>query len=193
MLVHQNHEELLKVAPALRNHHPALEQDRTQLIDQSRALPHQAVSRSMQRLHVELVLALQVDEPHCRASRRLGDPFSVAVVVLLRLYVGPDIFRATSAAHRDRERRTRDRDDERRSRLPSPPCKEEASPPAQPASRASPSGALQPCRTHQGQPRCRRSCRDQHRERRLLPKPCPNPPPEAPASLRRRKEGRAIP
>ena len=71
---------------------PPFEQDRTQLIDQSRALPHQAVSRSMQRLHVELVLALQFNEPHRRARRRLGDPLGVTIVVLLSLDVGPDIF-----------------------------------------------------------------------------------------------------
>lgn len=46
----------------------------------------------MQGLHVELVLALQFDEAHRWAGRRLGDPFRVAIIVLLRLDVGPDIF-----------------------------------------------------------------------------------------------------
>jgi hypothetical protein len=47
----------------------------------------------MQSLHVELVLALQVDEAHRWSRRRLRDPLGVAIVVLLRLDVGSDIFR----------------------------------------------------------------------------------------------------
>ena len=46
----------------------------------------------MQRLHVELVLALQFDKAHRRPRRRFRDPLGVAIVVLLRLDVGPDIF-----------------------------------------------------------------------------------------------------
>jgi hypothetical protein len=46
----------------------------------------------VQRLHVELLLALQLDKPHRRTRRRFGDPFGVTVVILLRLDVGPDIF-----------------------------------------------------------------------------------------------------
>ena len=46
----------------------------------------------MHRLHVELVLALQFNEPHRRARRRLGNPFGVAIVVLLSPDVRPDIF-----------------------------------------------------------------------------------------------------
>ena len=46
----------------------------------------------MKRLHVELVLALQFDKPHRRPGRRLRDPLGVAIVVLLRLDIGPDIF-----------------------------------------------------------------------------------------------------
>ena len=69
-----------------------LQQDGAQLIDQSRPLPDQPIPRPMERLHVELVLALQVDEAHRRSGRRFGDPFGVAIVVLLRLDVGSDIF-----------------------------------------------------------------------------------------------------
>jgi hypothetical protein len=32
----------------------------------------------VERLHVELLLALQLDKPHRRTRRRFGDPFSVA-------------------------------------------------------------------------------------------------------------------
>ena len=46
----------------------------------------------MKRLHIELVLALQFDEPHRRPRRRFRDPLGVAIVVLLRLDIGPDIF-----------------------------------------------------------------------------------------------------
>src|SRR5271165_7105892 len=48
--------------------------------------------RPMQGLHVELVLALQFDKAHRRPGHRLCDPLGVAIVVLLRLDVGPDIF-----------------------------------------------------------------------------------------------------
>ena len=47
----------------------------------------------MKRLHVKLVLALQFDKPHCRTCCGFRDPFGVAIVVLLSLDVGPDIFR----------------------------------------------------------------------------------------------------
>jgi hypothetical protein len=46
----------------------------------------------MERLHVELVLALQVDKAHRRPRRRLGDAVRITIVVLLRFDVGTDIF-----------------------------------------------------------------------------------------------------
>src|ERR1700722_9756376 len=48
---------------------------------------------TMKRLHVELVLALQFDKAHRWSRRRLRDPLGVAIVVLLRLDVGSNIFR----------------------------------------------------------------------------------------------------
>ena len=72
---------------------PALQQDRAQLVDQTPCARHQPVARPMQRLHVELRPRLQLDEPHRRPGRRLGDRLRIAVVVLLRLHVGPDILR----------------------------------------------------------------------------------------------------
>src|ERR1700683_2836 len=47
----------------------------------------------MQGLHVELILALQVDEPHRRTGCGFRHPFGVPIVVLLRLDVGPNILR----------------------------------------------------------------------------------------------------
>ena len=93
LLVHQDVQELLELPLALRRDHSALQQDGAQLIDQSRPLTDQTVPRPMKRLHVELVLALQFDKAHRRARRRLRDPLGVAIVVLLRLDVGSDIFR----------------------------------------------------------------------------------------------------
>ena len=42
---------------------------------------------------VELVLALQVDKAHRRSRRRFREPLRVAIVVLLRLDIRPDMFR----------------------------------------------------------------------------------------------------
>src|ERR1700733_3198903 len=47
----------------------------------------------MKRLHIELVRALQFDKAHRWSRRRLRDPLGVAIVVLLRLDVGSNIFR----------------------------------------------------------------------------------------------------
>ena len=47
----------------------------------------------MERLHVELIGTLQFDEAHRWPCCRLGDRFCVPVIVLLRLYIRPDIFR----------------------------------------------------------------------------------------------------
>jgi len=92
LLVHEDGEEQLELPLALRGDHSALQQDGAQLVDQGRSLPDQPVPRPMERLHVELVLALQLDKPHRRSRRSLGDPFRVAIVVLLRLDAGPNIF-----------------------------------------------------------------------------------------------------
>jgi hypothetical protein len=46
----------------------------------------------MERLNVELTLTFQFDEPHRRTGGGFGDPFSVAIVVLLCLDIGSNIF-----------------------------------------------------------------------------------------------------
>jgi len=78
----------------------------------------------MQRLHVQLLFTFQLDETHGWPGGCLGDRFRISIVVLLRLDVGPDIFRrhqpnlmalrlektaevmrATTGLHRDDARR----------------------------------------------------------------------------------------
>jgi hypothetical protein len=45
------------------------------------------VSRLLQRLHVELILVLHVDEPDCRTRRCFSDTISATIIDLLRLYL----------------------------------------------------------------------------------------------------------
>jgi hypothetical protein len=85
-------QEALELPLALRRDMPTLQQGGAELIDQSRPLADQPISRPMERLNVELILTFHVDEPHRRTGGRFGDPFSVAIVVLLRLGIGSDIF-----------------------------------------------------------------------------------------------------
>ena len=91
LFVHQHGQELLKLPLALRRGHAAFKQDGAQLIDQGRPLPDQPVALTMERLHVELILALQFDKAHRRPRRRFRDPLGVAIVVFLRLDIGPHI------------------------------------------------------------------------------------------------------
>ena len=57
-----------------------------------RRIADQTVPRSVKRLHVELILALQFDESHRTPRRCFRDPLGVAIIVLLSLDLGPDIF-----------------------------------------------------------------------------------------------------
>ncbi len=52
---------------------------------------HQPVAGTVQALHVELRLALQLDEAHGRAGCGLGNRLGIPLVVLLRLDVGLDV------------------------------------------------------------------------------------------------------
>ena len=92
MFVHHHGQELFELPLALRRDQSAFKQNGAQLIDQSRPLADQTVSGSVKRLHVELVLALQLDKPHRRPRRRFRDPLGVAIVVLLRFDIRADIF-----------------------------------------------------------------------------------------------------
>ena len=89
----QGLEVQLQLAPPLRHDDAALQQEGAQLVDQRRPLAHQPVTRAVKALHVELRLALELDKPHRRPGRRLGDRLRIAVVVLLRLDVGPHVLR----------------------------------------------------------------------------------------------------
>jgi hypothetical protein len=86
-------ERLVETRRPLRHDMTALEQDRPQLVDQRLARIDQPRAHPVQRLQVELRLALQFHEAHRRPGRRLGDRLRVPVVVFLRLHVGPDILR----------------------------------------------------------------------------------------------------
>jgi hypothetical protein len=83
----------LQLTPPLGHDDAALQQEGAQLVDQRRPLAHQPVTGPVQALHVELRLALELDKPHRRPGRRLGDRLRVAVVVLLRLHVGANVLR----------------------------------------------------------------------------------------------------
>jgi hypothetical protein len=56
---------------------PALEQEGEDLVDQAGAARHQPVSRSVQRLQVELGGALDRHKAHLRPLHGLGDGFGV--------------------------------------------------------------------------------------------------------------------
>jgi hypothetical protein len=53
----------------------------------------QAVAHPMQRLDVELLLALELDEAHGGSGRRFGDSFGIAIVILLGLDVRAHVLR----------------------------------------------------------------------------------------------------
>ena len=74
----------------------------------------------MKRLHIELVLALQFDKAHRWSRRRLRDPLGVAIVVLLRLDVGSNIFRGHQPDVCGRGGRRHGQDDGSRSTLLDP-------------------------------------------------------------------------
>ena len=104
--------------------YPALEQHCAQLIGEPGPRRDESLACPVQHLQIELLLALERHETHCRPCRGLGDRLRVAVVRLLRLYVGLHILgrhqpdgvplrgkrpaqevRATTRFHRDHARR----------------------------------------------------------------------------------------
>ena len=84
---------LLKFAPPLREHDAPLEQNAPELIDQSGPLANQAITGTVKRLNVELLLALQLDESHRWPSSGFGDTFRITVIVLLCFHIGPRVLR----------------------------------------------------------------------------------------------------
>jgi len=83
---------LLQFASSMRRGAAALQQNGAHLVDQCRAFTHQPVAGAVQRLHVELLFTLDLDEAHRRPGGRLDDRLRVPVVVLLRLDVWAHIF-----------------------------------------------------------------------------------------------------
>src|SRR3954462_12975364 len=73
LLLHHRREGLLELATSLRGDDAPLEQHGAELVDQRRALAAQPVAHAVERLQVQPLLALQLDEAHRRARRRLGD------------------------------------------------------------------------------------------------------------------------
>jgi hypothetical protein len=63
------------------------------LVDERRAFANKPIASSVQRLHIELLLAFQFDKSHGGARGCLGDRFRIPVVVLLRFDVGAHILR----------------------------------------------------------------------------------------------------
>ncbi len=70
----------IHVAPALAQCRATLKQKPTNLVDHRRSSHHPAFTDPMQRLEVQLVIALDRHKTHGRSSHRFGDRFRVDVV-----------------------------------------------------------------------------------------------------------------
>lgn len=62
------------------------------MVDQRRSFSNQAITGTMERLHIQLLLVLELNEPHGRASGRFRDRFGIAIIVLLGFDIGADVF-----------------------------------------------------------------------------------------------------
>src|SRR4051795_3628034 len=74
-----------------------LQQERTDLIDDTGTLTEQSLADAVQRLKVELIGGLGRDELHGRALDSLGDGFRISEVILLSLRIGAHVFRRHQA------------------------------------------------------------------------------------------------
>jgi hypothetical protein len=74
-----------------------LQQQSADLVDHRRSACNPAVAHTVQRLHIQLFIALDRHEPHRGPSHGFGDGFSIDVVVLVRLHVGLDVLRGNQA------------------------------------------------------------------------------------------------
>ena len=81
-----------KFALAPSDDDPALQQERARPVDRGRSFADKPVRGCVLSSHVELVLGSQLDKAHGRTRRGLGDALGVAIIVLSRLDVGPNIF-----------------------------------------------------------------------------------------------------
>ncbi len=90
-------EDLRKLGPqetqTLADRNAALQEEGTDLVDDTGTLAHQALAHAMQRLQVELLGRLGRNELHGRALDGFGDRLGVAEVVLLPLGVRSNVFR----------------------------------------------------------------------------------------------------
>jgi hypothetical protein len=79
--VHDHHgfEMLLELPTALGNCDATFQQHSKQLVDQRRSLANEPVTRTVQRLYVELRLTLQRHKPHSRPRRCLGNCLGVTI------------------------------------------------------------------------------------------------------------------
>src|ERR1700745_3089265 len=89
---------MLELSLTLRNDDASLQQDRSQLINQRRPFADEPGTDSVQGLHIELIIALQLDEPHRRTARRFGDCFCVPMSFFLVVHIRPDISRRDQPA-----------------------------------------------------------------------------------------------
>src|SRR3954471_5333143 len=96
-LVQDRRKMLLQLAPPLWDDKAALQQAGRQLVDQRRSLAHQPVPGAVERLHVELLLTLDLDKAPGRPAGGLGERLRVAVVVLVRFHVRANILRRHQA------------------------------------------------------------------------------------------------
>src|ERR1700687_5306854 len=71
----------------------AFQEQAPNLVHEGCALSHKLVTDPMERLHVELLFGLQLDESHRWSRRRLRDRLGIAVIVLLRFDIGSYVFR----------------------------------------------------------------------------------------------------
>jgi hypothetical protein len=76
------------MSASLAERDPALQQQPAHLADHRRPATDPAIAHPVQRLHVQLVVALDGHKAHLRSSHGFGDRFGIDVVVLVRLHVG---------------------------------------------------------------------------------------------------------
>lgn len=81
----------LKLTTTGSKNETSLKKDRPDLIDQRGSLCNEARSNLVQRLNIELLFTLEVDEAHCWTRRCFRDALCIPVVVFLRFNIGANI------------------------------------------------------------------------------------------------------